>query len=74
MSARPAPGARFAPLTDEDFAIVLELAYRHQGAGRGVHAYYHNAWAQDFEAALMARLARTRRNNRRARAFAEGEL
>ena len=57
--------------TDEDSDILWRLAYRRQGRGRGVHAYHRNALAQDIDADIVARLMRTRRNNRRARAFAD---
>lgn len=59
-------------ITDEDLEIRTGLAYIGHGAGRGVHAYFRNRQAEDRDAAIMARLASTRRNNRSARGNAEG--
>lgn len=60
-----------APLTDDDALIVRHLRYMREGNGRGVHAYYRNAMADTIDADIVHRLARTRRNNKRARAYAD---
>ena len=62
--------------TGTDVYIMHGLSYVRQGGGRGVHALYRTFIAEQADADVMKRLARTRRNNRRARAFAEqpGEL
>jgi hypothetical protein len=67
---------KVSPLTDEDADIAGSLRYRRQGRGRGVHAFYRGVMAEAIDADIMQRLARTRRNNKRARAYAEqpGEL
>lgn len=62
---------KVAPLTDEDSAITIGLCYRRQGNGRGVHAFYRNVMSETIDADIMHRLARTRRNNKRARAYAD---
>lgn len=59
-------------ISDEDLEIRLAIGYRRQGEGRGVHAYFRNRQCEDRDAAIVAKLGRTRRNNRAARANAEG--
>lgn len=57
--------------TATDAVIIHGLRYVRQGRGRGVHALYHTFSSELIDADLMKRLARTRKNNKRARAFAE---
>jgi hypothetical protein len=54
-----------------DVHIVHGLRDVRQGNGRGVHALYHTFGAEQIDADLMKRLSRTRKNNKRARAFPE---
>lgn len=62
---------KVAPLSDEDAEICAGLRYRRDGYGRGVHAYYRNVMAEAIDADISHRLTRTRRNNKRARAYAD---
>ena len=62
---------KVAPLSDEDAEICAGLRFRRQGNGRGVHAFYRNAMAEAIDADIIHRLAKTRRNNKRARAYAD---
>lgn len=62
---------KVAPLTDEDALIARHVNYLRAGKGRGVHAFYSIATQAAIDADIMHRLARTRRNNKRARAYAD---
>lgn len=62
---------KVSSLSDEDVDISAGLRYRRQGAGRGVHAFYRGTMAESIDADIMNRLAKTRRNNKRARAYAD---
>lgn len=52
--------------TDEDVEIRLD-----RKINGNAHSWIHTLVADQIDADLMRRLARTRRNNKRARAYAE---